>query len=66
MLFVMKTKPKKDETVQYGLRLPVDLRDALEKIAADQERTLSQEIIFRLRRSLLQDDSDAAQKLPAE
>ena len=66
MLFDMKIKPKKDETVQYGFRLPVDLRDVLEVIAAEQERTLSQEIIFRLRRSLLQDDSGVAQKLPAE
>lgn len=55
----MTTHTKKPDTIQYALRLPVDLREALEDAAKDQERTLSQEIIFRLRRSLLGDSCEA-------
>ena len=47
----MSPKIKKEETSLVGVRLPVELRKALEKVAEDQQRTLSQEIIFRLRRS---------------
>ena len=48
---LMSPKIKKEETSLVGVRLPVELRKALEKVAEDQQRTLSQEIIFRLRRS---------------
>ena len=47
----MSPKIKKQDTSLVGVRLPVELRKALEKVAEDQQRTLSQEIIFRLRRS---------------
>jgi predicted phosphohydrolase len=47
----MSPKIKKEDTSLVGVRLPVELRKALEKVAEDQQRTLSQEIIFRLRRS---------------
>lgn len=48
---LMSPKIKKEDTSLVGVRLPVELRKALEKVAEDQQRTLSQEIIFRLRRS---------------
>ncbi len=48
----MSPRIKKEDTSLVGVRLPVELRKALEKIAEEQQRTLSQEIIFRLRRSL--------------
>lgn len=47
----MSPKIKKEDTSLVGVRLPVELRKALEKVAEEQQRTLSQEIIFRLRRS---------------
>ncbi len=43
----MSPKIKKEDTSLVGVRLPVELRKALEKVAEDQQRTLSQEIIFR-------------------
>jgi hypothetical protein len=48
---LMSPKIKKEDTSLVGVRLPVELRKALEKVAEEQQRTLSQEIIFRLRRS---------------
>ena len=48
----MSPRIKKEDTSLVGVRLPVELRKALEKVAEEQQRTLSQEIIFRLRRSL--------------
>jgi len=48
---LMSPKIKKEDTSLVGVRLPVELRKALERVAEDQQRTLSQEIIFRLRRS---------------
>jgi len=47
----MSPRIKKEDTSLVGVRLPVELRKALEKVAEEQQRTLSQEIIFRLRRS---------------
>jgi hypothetical protein len=47
----MSPRIKKEDTSLVGVRLPVELRMALEKVAEEQQRTLSQEIIFRLRRS---------------
>ena len=47
----MSPKIKKEDTSLVGVRLPVELRKTLEKVAEEQQRTLSQEIIFRLRRS---------------
>jgi predicted phosphohydrolase len=47
----MSPRIKKEDTSLVGVRLPVELRRALEKVAEEQQRTLSQEIIFRLRRS---------------
>jgi hypothetical protein len=47
----MSPRIKKEDTSLVGVRLPVELRKALEKVAEDQQRTLSQEIIFRLRQS---------------
>ncbi len=55
---LMSPKIKKEDTSLVGVRLPVELRKALEKVAEDQQRTLSQEIIFRLRRSF-KGDSDS-------
>ena len=55
---LMSPKIKKEDTSLVGVRLPVELRKALEKVAEDQQRTLSQEIIFRLRRSF-KGDSEA-------
>jgi len=47
----MSPRIKREDTSLVGVRLPVELRMALEKVAEEQQRTLSQEIIFRLRRS---------------
>jgi hypothetical protein len=47
----MTPKTRKKETSLVGVRFPVDLRKALEKAAEEQQRTLSQEIIFRLLQS---------------
>ncbi len=47
----MTPKIKKEDTSLVGVRLPVELRRALEKVADEQQRNLSQEIIFRLRQS---------------
>jgi hypothetical protein len=58
---LMSPKIKKEDTSLVGVRLPVELRKALEKIAEDQQRTLSQEIIFRLRRSF-KGDSESSGK----
>jgi hypothetical protein len=57
----MSPKIKKEDTSLVGVRLPVELRKALEKVAEDQQRTLSQEIIFRLRRSF-KGDSESSGK----
>lgn len=57
----MSPKIKKEDTSLVGVRLPVELRKALEKVAEDQQRTLSQEIIFRLRRSF-KGDSEGSDK----
>jgi uncharacterized protein (DUF2267 family) len=56
---LMSPKIKKEDTSLVGVRLPVELRKALEKVAEDQQRTLSQEIIFRLRRSFKGDPGDS-------
>ena len=56
---LMSPKIKKEDTSLVGVRLPVELRKALEKVAEDQQRTLSQEIIFRLRRSFRGDSEDS-------
>ena len=58
---LMSPKIKKEDTSLVGVRLPVELRKALEKVAEDQQRTLSQEIIFRLRRSF-KGDSEGSDK----
>ena len=58
---LMSPKIKKEDTSLVGVRLPVELRKALEKVAEDQQRTLSQEIIFRLRRSF-KGDSEGSEK----
>jgi hypothetical protein len=57
----MSPKIKKEDTSLVGVRLPVELRKALEKVAEDQQRTLSQEIIFRLRRSF-KGNSESSEK----
>lgn len=41
----------KEETAQYAFRLPVKLRKAVEQEAIRNERTLSQQIIFELRKN---------------
>lgn len=56
---LMSPKIKKEDTSLVGVRLPVELRKALEKVAEDQQRTLSQEIIFRLRRSFKGNSEDS-------
>jgi uncharacterized protein (DUF2267 family) len=56
---LMSPKIKKEDTSLVGVRLPVELRKALEKVAEDQQRTLSQEIIFRLRRSFKENSEDS-------
>ncbi len=58
---LMSPKIKKEDTSLVGVRLPVELRKALEEVAEDQQRTLSQEIIFRLRRSF-KGDSEGSEK----
>ena len=58
---LMSPKIKKEDTSLVGVRLPVELRKALEKVAEDQQRTLSQEIIFRLRRSFKGDSESGGQ-----
>ena len=58
---LMSPKIKKEDTSLVGVRLPVELRKALEKVAEDQQRTLSQEIIFRLRRSF-KENSEGSEK----
>jgi uncharacterized protein (DUF2267 family) len=58
---LMSPKIKKEDTSLVGVRLPVELRKALERVAEDQQRTLSQEIIFRLRRSF-KGDSESSGK----
>jgi len=58
---LMSPKIKKEDTSLVGVRLPVELRKALEKVAEEQQRTLSQEIIFRLRRSFKQ-NSEGSEK----
>jgi uncharacterized protein (DUF2267 family) len=55
----MSPRIKKEDTSLVGVRLPVELRKALEKVAEDQQRTLSQEIIFRLRRSFKGNSEDS-------
>lgn len=47
----MTPRVKKEDTRLVGVRIPVDLCKALEEVAVDQQRTLSQEIIYRLRQS---------------
>lgn len=42
---------KRDDP-QLRVRIPQDLKDALEKTAADNDRTLTAEVIRRLRESL--------------
>ena len=61
MFTKMSPKIKKEDTSLVGVRLPVELRKALEKIADEQQRTLSQEIIFRLRRSF-KENSEGSEK----
>ena len=61
IFILMSPKIKKEDTSLVGVRLPVELRKALEKVAEDQQRTLSQEIIFRLRRSF-KGDSEESEK----
>jgi len=55
----MSPRIKKEDTSLVGVRLPVELRMALEKVAEEQQRTLSQEIIFRLRRSFKGNSEDS-------
>jgi len=57
----MSPRIKKEDTSLVGVRLPVELRKALEKVAEEQQRTLSQEIIFRLRRSF-KENSEGSEK----
>jgi hypothetical protein len=40
---------EKQETVLYTLRIPVDLKKELERIAREQDRSLSRQIISVLR-----------------
>ena len=50
-IFAGMSRVKKEDTSLVGVRIPVDLRKALEEVAEEQQRTLSQEIIYRLRQS---------------
>ncbi len=58
---VMSPRIKKEDTSLVGVRIPLELRKALEKVAEEQQRTLSQEIIFRLRRSF-KDNLEGSEK----
>jgi len=40
---------KTEKNAAMYIRVPLDLREAIEKSASDNERTLNGEIIFRLR-----------------
>lgn len=45
-------KIKTTETVNIGLRMPVDLREKIEEIAKSEDRSLSSQIIRLLREAL--------------
>ena len=51
------------ETITFTFRIPVDLKAALEKIAAEQDRSLSKQIISALRQFVK--DTDGESKPPA-
>lgn len=47
----MKKKPA-HETAVIGIRVPMDIKTSMEKIALAEERTVSQQVIFFLRRAI--------------
>lgn len=48
----MGKEKKEYGTVQVGVRMPSELRDVLEEIAESEERTLSQQMIFFLKKAV--------------
>ena len=48
---------KDNDTVQYTFRFPIGLKTEIEQIAADEDRTLSKQLIYILR-GYLKDRAD--------
>lgn len=46
----MNTKKEASQTQQYTFRIPVDLKSELERIASEEDRSLSRQIIAALRK----------------
>jgi hypothetical protein len=57
----MKTT-RADTRVSFPLRLPVDLRKKLEVVAGDSHRSLNGEIVFRLERSIREEEQGLADR----
>ncbi len=51
-----------DEMVAFSIRLPVSLRDRLEKLASKNRRSLNQELLWLLERALEDIDPDPSLK----
>jgi hypothetical protein len=49
---------RNDARVNFPLRLPVDLRAKLERVARASHRSLNGEILFRLERSIREERED--------
>lgn len=51
---------------QFKIRLPEDLKDRLETLAAREQRSVSAEIVARLQRTLDEDDARAGTPRPED
>ncbi|NID14380.1 Arc family DNA-binding protein [Luteibacter yeojuensis] len=51
---------------QFKIRLPEDLKDRLEALAAKEQRSVSAEIVARLQRTLDEDDARAGAPRPED
>ena len=56
-------KIKTVETVNIGLRMPIDLREEIDALAKSEDRSLSSQVIRLLREALA---SRAVQELPSK
>lgn len=61
----MSATDSKEQTRQFTARIPVDLLDALEQVAAQNDRTPSGELRRALRHWLSNGNNDAAKKAAA-
>jgi hypothetical protein len=50
---------RRDARVSFPLRLPVELRTQLERVARESYRSLNGEIVFRLERSIREERRDS-------